>query len=151
MSTGVLTTWGVVLEIGSSVGGDGAIDEASLRRQAADWFEAGRRAYFDRCPRLLACLEAQDAVLTVSREWIEPLRSVPTGGPARIAVSVTEVRPSSFDVALRIRRRDDAAEAPVNGRCTVAIERRATGQLIPVPGDVRDELIAIQLGARALC
>jgi acyl-CoA thioesterase FadM len=150
MTREVLTTWGVVLDVEDEDEGEPAVDEAALHRRAAAWFETGRRAYFDRCPRLHAVLDEEDAVLAISGERIDPLLPTPRGGGVRIAVSVTEVRPSSFDMALRIRRSTSAETSPANGRCTVTIERRATGEPILVPRDVRDEMIAIQRGARTL-
>ena len=151
MSGGVLTTWGVVLDVDA----DAAVaaeadarstDAASPGHLAAAWFERGRRAFFDRCPRLASFLREEDGVLSTSAERIDPL---PPGAPAaRIAVSVIEVRQASFDMAFRARTWTDTQELPTNGRCTVAILRRASGEAIPLPRDIRDEFIAIQLGAR---
>ena len=39
----------------------------------------------------------------------------------------------------------------MNGRCTMVVERRATRERVPIPLEVRDEFIAIQLAARELC
>jgi hypothetical protein len=61
-----------------------------------------------------------------------------------------EVRPSSFDMAARIRPGGADGE-PLDGRWTLLLERVTTGERLPVPRAVRDELIAIQLAARDLC
>lgn len=66
-------------------------------------------------------------------------------------MSVVEVRPTSFTMAIRLRPLGNTTCAPANGRCTVFIERRLTGERIPIPREVRDEFIAIQLAAREFC
>jgi hypothetical protein len=142
MAGDVLTTWGVVLDLDPACGGECATSAASV-------FAEGRRAYFDRCPRLASFLRAEDAELRPAAEHVDGSDGSAWTGGIRIGVSVVEVRPSSFTMALRIRRGDDAAP-PANGRCTVVIARRATGEHLPVPRDVRDEFVAIQLGARDL-
>lgn len=144
----VVTTWGVVLDLDEDAA-DPTLEAMPLRQQAACWFEAARRAYFDRCPRLTTLLGEQEARLAVSAEQIGHLPSGPYRGGVTVAVSVTEVRASSFDMALRIRLTADHDAPPASGRCTVALVRDADGAVIPIPREVRDEFIALQLGASA--
>jgi hypothetical protein len=139
----VLTTWGVALDIDPPAGSERGTSAASL-------FAEARRAYVDRCPRLASFLRAEDAELRPAAEHVDRLDAEWTGG-IRIGVSVVEVRPTSFTMAVRIRAVGEEAVPPANGRCTLVIERRASGERIPIPGEVRDEFIAIQLGARDLC
>ena len=139
----MLTTWGVVLEL------PGIDDEWPAL--AARWFAQGRGAYFERCPQLAAFLRAEEADLRVTAERVGPLADASCPGGMRAGVSVVEVRRSSFDMAVRFRATGDGAGRPVNGRCTIVVERCATGERIPVPREVRDEFIAIQLAARELC
>ena len=148
MSAEVLTTWGVVLELDDDVA-DRALDETSIRRQAASWFEIARRAYFERCPRLTALLREQQAALAVSAVRIGPLDAGSYGRGVMVGVSVIEVRPSSFDMAVRIRLPADHDASTASGRCTVEIVRAADGAAIQIPREIRDEFISIQLGARA--
>jgi hypothetical protein len=54
-------------------------------------------------------------------------------------------------MAVRIRPSGQDAGSPANGRCTVTILRRTTAERIPIPREVRDEFVAIQLAARELC
>jgi hypothetical protein len=54
-------------------------------------------------------------------------------------------------MAVRIRPSGQDAGSPANGRCTETILRRTTAERIPIPREVRDEFIAIQLAARELC
>jgi acyl-CoA thioesterase FadM len=144
MGGDMLTTWGVVLELDPVAGGERGTS-------AADWFADGRGAFFDRCPRLAAFLRSEDARLRTSAEHFEPLDIAPSASGVRIGVSVVEVRLTSFTMAVRIRWTGTDAAPPANGRCTVAIEHRVTGERIPIPREVRDEFVAIQLGARDLC
>jgi len=148
VSAEVVTTWGVVLDLDEDAA-DPTLDAMSLRRQAACWFEAARRAYFDRCPRLATLLREQVAGLAVSAEQIGPLPSGPYRGGVMVAVSVAEVRTSSFDMALRIRLTADHDAPPASGRCTVALVRDADGAVVRIPREIRDEFIALELGASA--
>ena len=140
----MLTTWGVVLDGDPAGGGERGASAASL-------FAEGRRTYFDRCPRLASFLRAEDAELRLAAEHVDGIDDGAWAGGIRIGVSVVEVRPSSFTMALRIRRPGDGTGTPTNGRCTLVIERRATSERLPIPREVRDEFVAIQLGARELC
>ena len=136
----MLTTWGVLLDLGVIVG-EGP--DATARRA----FAAGRDAYLARCPVLAGVLQRETATLVVTTERIDPIEVPPGADGLEVAVSVVEIRPSSFEKAVRIRAaRGD--RTPADGRCTVAIERVATGERLPIPTEVRDEFIAIQLAAR---
>ena len=144
MTGDVLTTWGVVLDLDRPGGRE---EDAS----AADWFAAGRRAYLDRCPRLASFLRVEDAELRPAAEQVDVVDATRGAGAIRLGVSVVEVRPSSFTMAVRIRAAGQDALRPANGRCTLVIQRRMTGERVPIPRDVRDEFVAIQLAARDLC
>ncbi|MGZ8515320.1 MAG: hypothetical protein ACXWXA_09790 [Candidatus Limnocylindrales bacterium] len=144
MSADVLTTWGVVLTL------DGIVTEERLE-SASHWFAQGRHAFFELCPRLAAFLRAEKGALRVTVEQIEPIEAACWAGGLTIGASVVEVRPSSFDMAVRIRPAIDDANRAANGRCTMVIERRATGERIPISREIREEFIAIQLAARELC
>jgi acyl-CoA thioesterase FadM len=144
MCADVLTAWGVVLEL------DGIVDEERLE-PASRWFARGRDAFFMRCPRLAAFLRAEEAALRVTAEQVGPIAPASCAGGLMVGVSVIEVRPSSFDMAVRIRPAGEYAGQPANGRCTMVIQRRATGERIPISREVRDEFVVIQLSARELC
>jgi len=144
MGDDVLTTWGVVLD-------HGAIVDVERRTSAGDWFAEGRGAFFDGCPRLAAFLRDEDAELRVTAEQVGPVDIASGTVGVRIGVSVVEVRPTSFTMAVRIRPTGQDAGSPANGRCTVTILRRTTAERIPIAREVRDEFIAIQLAARELC
>jgi acyl-CoA thioesterase FadM len=143
VSADVLTAWGVVLEVDAS-------DAVELAEPGAP-FARGRDAYFERCPTLGAFLLAEVAELEIIAEWVEPVGEASAAAGVRIGVSAVEVRPSSFDMAVRIRPAGEHAGQPANGRCTVVIKRLANGEPIPIPRAVHDELVGIQLNARELC
>jgi acyl-CoA thioesterase FadM len=143
MTGDMLTTWGVVLNLDPAACGE-------RTSSADDAFAEGRQAYFERCPRLISFLRAEDAELRPTAEHVYDVDAAAVTGGIRIGVSVVEVRPTSFTMAVRIRPGDRAGR-PTNRRCTLVIQRRATGERLPIPGEVRDEFIAIQLGARDLC
>jgi acyl-CoA thioesterase FadM len=147
VSGDLLTTWGVVLPLEPEPEGDAG---AALPGSGDRRFARGRAAFFERCPRLAGFLRAEDASLRVVAEQVLPVRARSDAGPATIGVSVVEVRPTAFDMAARVRPEGEDGAPAVHGRCTIVIERRGTGQRIPIPDEIRDEFIAIQLGAREL-
>jgi hypothetical protein len=143
----VLTSWGVVLDQDGILDGDPS-DPAHA------WLSCAREAYVARCPRLVAFLREEAAVLRTTAEQLDPLEALAIApGPSRvrIAASVVEVRRSSFDLAVRVRPVGDRAGEPADGRCTIVIELRASGERLAIPRGVRDEMVAIQLAARDLC
>jgi hypothetical protein len=142
MSDAMLSTWGVVLDVDVL----SIVDEPMA---AGRCFALGRSNYFELCPGLAEFLRVNGAALRVATENLEAIPLVP-GGSWRVGVSVIEVRPSSFDMAVRIHALGETTLEPVNGRCTVVIERIATGERLAIPRDVQDEFISIQLSARGL-
>jgi hypothetical protein len=144
MGSDVLTTWGVVLDLDE-------IPDGERPTSAGDWFAMGRAAFLGRCPRLEDFLRTQDAELRPTAEVIGSVDPASSAGGIRVGVSVVEVRATSFAMAVRIRPAGSGAGTAVNGRCTMTIRRRATGERVPLPREVRDEFIAIQLAARDLC
>ena len=144
MGAEIPTTWGLVLEVEAADGPDGGEPASVL-------FARGRDALLARCVRLAELLRAEVAEVRVEREKVDPMPVASAGAGARVGVSVVEVRPTSFDMAVRIRPLGEDRGAPAHGRCTIVLARSATGERIPIPRDVRDEFVAIQLSARELC
>jgi hypothetical protein len=103
------------------------------------------------CPRLAAFLQDEKAELQLTDEYVDPLDDTSSTGGLKIGASVIEVRSSSFEMAIRVRRLGDDPAPPANGRCTLMVRRRSTGERIPVPREVRDEFVAIQLSAQQIC
>jgi acyl-CoA thioesterase FadM len=143
MPSDLLSTWGVVLERPAGRAGPAG--------DPAAWFADGRSAYFERCPVPSDCLEREGCTLQVTVERLGPMPGGLEAAAAMIGVSVVEVRPSSFEMAVRIRALGTDDMRPVNGRCTVTIVRRRTGERIRIPSQVREEFVATQLAARDFC
>ena len=144
MVADVLTTWGVVLEL---EGKAAEVEPDSTSR----WFAESRDAYFKLCPRLAAFLEDEKAELQLTDEYVDPLDDPSSTGGLKIGASVIEVRPSSFEMAnpgtTARRRSRPARERALHPRGSAALHRRTD----PVPREVRDEFVAIQLSARQIC
>jgi acyl-CoA thioesterase FadM len=126
------------------VGPDGSVRDDTLER----WVAAACSAYLDRCPVLQA---------TRAREGLE-LRQrtgdLPRGGrlgrPASVLVTAraTELLPSSFRVAVRLRPLGEERDVAVDVTCEVWLEDPATGEVRDLDRAVRDELIEIEHAAQ---
>ena len=150
-----MTRWGVVFAMEAEPASAG--DVRSLIT-TGDVFACAQRAYLNRCAVLRAFLDAEAAeIRVVSGPPGSPGDAEPSfagtldANETLVGVSVVEVRPSSFDMTVKIRPKGEGEHKPVNLRRTLALERTATGERLPVPREVRDELIAIQLAARDIC
>jgi hypothetical protein len=121
----------------------GAIHDAAVRH----WVAAVCAAYLDQCPSLPARAAAGTARLR------EELLQVPSGAtlgrPATVLVSAsaTEVLPTAFVLAVRVRPVGGDDGVTGNARCVVRIEDRS-GTALPIETAVRDELIALEHAAR---
>ena len=146
-----MTRWGLVFNWERASSGD-----ELTHITAEDILARARGAYLDRCAVLGAFLGEEAAEVRVVAD--PPGATAPTAvfdaleaDAALVCVSVIEVRPSSFDLAVRIRPTGDGGPAPVDLRRTLVVERTATGERLGIPREVRDEFIAIQLAARDFC
>ena len=150
MSGDVLTRWGLVFAVEAEPAGD---VRSLLTIESV--FARARAAYLDRCAVLAAFLgeEAAEVRVAGGQPWSPAATGDLAADGALVGVSVVEVRPSSFDMAVRIRPTggDDGDAEPVNLRRTLVVERTATGERLGIPREVRNEFIALQLAARDLC
>ena len=150
MSSDVLTRWGLALRLDAPA--EAAPGEIPRLLATGDLFAMPHRAYLDRCPVLGAFLCSGSAVVRVAGGNAGEMPDVYVAADGvHLAVSVVEVRPSSFDIAARFGPGGDPTGRSSDGRWTLVLERASTGERLPVPREVRDELIAIQLAARDLC
>jgi len=112
------------------------------------WVEAAVSAYVDGCP-LVQELAAEDGA-----ELTQTPAAVPAGAligrPASVLVTAgaTELHPTSFTVAVRIRPIGGDHDDPANATSVVRVNSVETGEPRPLGNDIRDELIAIQHAAR---
>ena len=138
----VIGRWAIVLDVSlrpGDVHADGRPAEATLER----WFEAAWAAYLERAPRLSALVAAG----RVSREL--RTRAGREVGPATdpevtVGLSVTELRPSSFDARMRVRGAGGEVVGEALARLTIADPLDGGSR---VPEDVRRELLEIEQGA----
>jgi acyl-CoA thioesterase FadM len=153
VSGDVVTSWGLVLRWERATAAD-ARSVITIEGVFAD----ARTAYLGRCAVLAAFLRDQEAEVRV--EVARPGTAFPAdtfsadafpADGALVGVSVVEVRPSSFDMAVRIRPAGAGDVAPVNLRRTMVVERTTTGERLEIPREVRAEFIALQLSAGDLC
>jgi hypothetical protein len=71
-------------------------------------------------------------------------------GSVLVALSVPEIRPSTFDVALRVRRLGEVSASTVDAIYVTRVADRH-GALQPVPRWLRDELIEVEHTAAEFC
>ena len=146
-----MTRWGLVFHWERP----STVDVRSLITAEAI-FARARDAYLDRCAVLGAFLGDAAAEIQVAADppgtaAAPVVLEAIDADAALVGVSVVELRPSSFDMAVRIRPAGDGEPAPVDLRRTLVVARTATGERLAIPREVRDELIAIQLAARDIC
>jgi hypothetical protein len=72
------------------------------------------------------------------------------GRPAAVVVTagVSEVRPRSFTIAVRLRPLRGDREAPLNSACEIELEDPAGGRALPIGDQLRDTLIALEHSAQ---
>lgn len=146
----IITRWPVVREtavVPEDLGLESRPNDAALQR----WFDGALGAYLERCASLRASLESGAMRLVTSRPSFDRLAPLSPGDTVLVAVSVTELRSSSFDVAMRIRHAAEGGSGAMNGRCRVALVDIATGTAVVFPGAMRAELMAVEAGASDYC
>jgi acyl-CoA thioesterase FadM len=145
--SGFMTKWAVLREhqvTADDLGTDGTVSDQAVGR----WVDGACSAYLDGCA-LLRRARDRDGLDVRHRPATLP-RGASLGQPTSLVVtaSATEIRPSSFTVAVRLRPAGGDREVAVNASCVVRLEDRATGAAQPIGTDLRDELIAIEHAAR---
>jgi len=140
------TRWSVLQThaVGTTdVDADGFVTNAALDR----WLDAARDAYLDQCTHLTAALA--DGLTLGFRRADLPDNAAP-GRPTTVDVSATatEVFPSSFVIALRLRTTGGNGDGFVDTECAVTLEDPVTAAARPIDNEIRDELIALEHSAR---
>ena len=64
-----------------------------------------------------------------------------------VGVGATEIRPTSFTIALRLRPTGGDGDAAINAVYEVSLEDPQTGEARELGNDIRDELIALEHAA----
>jgi acyl-CoA thioesterase FadM len=140
------TRWSVVQEhpVEAHDLEDGHVTADAIGR----WAASARDEYLDQC-EVLESTRTRDGLELELRDESRPDLEV-LDGAARVVISAsaTEVFPTSFVVALRIRALGTESDQPVNLACTVRLVDPATGDPSPIDDAIRDELIALEHAAR---
>ena len=134
--------WVVVRKF--SVGPDDLDSGAVVRAEAIDrWMAETRSAYLERC---VVFRELQDGSGLELRARVHHAPAPERfGQPTAVIVGAgaTEIRPTSFTVAFRLRPTDGNGDDAINAACEVSLEDPATGDACELGDDIRDELIAL--------
>jgi acyl-CoA thioesterase FadM len=143
----IVTRWVVRREY--RVGADD-FDAAGVIRDAAveQWIVDARDTYLEKCRTVAEMIERSKLAVRAR------IGGMPTGEffgtPSTVVVSagVTELYPDSFTMAFRLRGYGQPGDVVANVTCAVSLEDPATGEACALGTDVRDELIALEHGAR---
>src|SRR3954452_3040737 len=123
-------------------------DAGTVRDDALErWIVAARDEYLDQCHELR---ERQRAGRLLRFRLADLPTAALRGSPSRGTVSAgaTEIFPTSFTMAFRIRSYGSNDDAVVNVTCAVSLEDRRTGEAEELGDNIRDELIALEHAAR---
>jgi len=133
-----------VTDVDLELGDQGVLRDDAIER----WIADARDAYLERCNVVQTMIE--DSNLVLRTRAVEPLSGAQFGRPSTVVVSagVTELFPTAFVMAFRVRSYGQVGDIVVNATCRVSLEDRATGEPCELGDDVRDELIALEHAAR---
>ena len=138
----MVTRWAIAWETtldSQEVARDGSLEHDALVRFAS----RARHDYIRTCPRFDAAIRRGLIRIHVTGlSLVGSNGAFATGETVRIAASLAELRPSSFDLALRISGLNRSAPPIANVRCSITLVDRATGAPRIIPGAIRDEIIA---------
>ncbi|MDQ1511180.1 MAG: hypothetical protein QOG50_3024 [Actinomycetota bacterium] len=126
------------------MGPDDLDSHGVVRAEAVErWIAETRSAYLERCAGLR---ELQDRSGLELRARIHQAPAPERfGQPTAVIVGAgaTEIRPTSFTIAFRLRPTDGDGDDAINATCEVSLEDPATGDACELGNGVRDELIAL--------
>jgi acyl-CoA thioesterase FadM len=138
--------WVVVGE--HSVGPDDLDPDGVVRAESvARWLEETRTAYLEKC---VALRELQERLgLQLQARVYQAPAPERFGTPTAVLVGAgaTEIRPTSFTMAFRLRPADGDGDTAINAKCEVSLQDPGTGEPCELGNDIRDELIALEHAA----
>ncbi len=148
VSGDIVARWPVVLERAvapDQLGAGSCPSDAAL----LGWCDDALGAYLDRCASLRAEQASGGTRVVTSAPSFDRSSALGPGTTVLIGVSVTELRASSLDLAIRIRGvAEDGRPVVINGRVVVAIVDAATGSAVAFPDSLRAEVVAGEVGRR---
>jgi len=123
---------------------DGVLGDGALEQ----WIHDARDAYLERCAVVQRMIHESELLVRMRMSGLP--RAATFGRPATVVVSagVTEVYPTAFTMAFRVRSYGQVGDNVVNATCRVSLEDPTTGDPCELGNDVRDELIALEHSAR---
>jgi acyl-CoA thioesterase FadM len=149
MRTGMLTPWAIVEEVAitpDDLGPDGRPNEGALLR----WLSSGWSAYLNRCTALHDEVRDGRIRLSIGALRLSHCRQVGPATGALIATGLTEMRPSSLDMALRIRTLGSGDDPIADGRFSVEF-RDGYNVRLGIPPEIRRALLAVEAAASHYC
>ena len=141
-----MSKWAVRREfeiVPGDVQADGTIDVAAIRR----WITGAADAYLEHCEEIARLASTTGARLQQAISTGPGVRAVTGLASVTVSATAVEVHPDSFTIAVRIRQVGEGDAMPVAARCVVTLNG-ADGDPIALGDGVRDELIALERGAR---
>jgi hypothetical protein len=140
-----MTRWSVLVEQPVAAGDrdpQGGISDAAVAR----WVEGACASYLDQCAQLRSRARDQGITIRLDVGASPPGAVFGQASTVVVSASATEVFPTSFVVAVRLRALDGTDGSPGNATCTVTlVDPDGVAQDIDAP--VRDELIALEHAA----
>jgi acyl-CoA thioesterase FadM len=114
----------------------------------AGWIAEARVAYLDRCRALRELQEQRGSVLRWRDGGLPSGERLGRTDTVVVSAGATELRPTSFTMAFRVRTYGSSDDAVVNTTCVASLEDPVTGEAGELGDTVRDELIALEHAAR---
>jgi acyl-CoA thioesterase FadM len=150
MNTAVLTRWPISVEIlvlAGDVDEHGHPTDDALDR----WFATAWDAYLHRCQTLRDMLGSCRTRLSLGPLRLSSRRSVRPDDSVLVVLGATELRPSAFVLAFRVRILGSDGAPILDGHRSVSLLDTASGSSIPVPTEVQSELIMLAGTASEYC
>jgi hypothetical protein len=122
---------------------DGAISDDAIR----EWIARALAAYLEQCPVLEQHRARSGLQVTTTESRSAETRLAPAP-EMMVTATATEIFPTSFVVAVRVRPIAGNDDQPLDVTCSVQLEDPTTGAAQPLGEDIRDELIALAHAAR---
>ena len=119
-----------------------------VRPEAIDrWLAEARAAYLEHCV-VLRDLRGRSG-LALRAHFDQPPAPERFGTPTSIIIGVgaTEIHPTSFTMAFRVRVINADGDVALNLACAVSLTDPETGEARALGDDIRDELIALEHAA----
>lgn len=147
MSSGFAARWPVkqVYPVtAADLDAGGVVRDEAVER----WAASTCAVYLDRCTVLQVRREREGLHLRQRTDKLPPGELLGRPESVVVTASVTEVRPSSFTVAMRLCPRGGDQDNAVHASCLVRLEDATTGLVSHLGDEIRDELIAIERSAQ---